>query len=110
MAVTVEVIETPASLIRVPQKHHYYHLHEQSHKLLYISFTSSMWIGKTIGFVFQLVPFLIILRTNNHIVLVVLATIWIVRVVFCPTKESGTILSQLPTNDKTTTGLNSLDW
>ena len=73
-------------------------------------FTGSMWIGKTIRFVFQLIPFLIVLRINNYKVFVVLSTIWIVRVVFCPTKESGPILGQLATNDKTATGLNSLNW
>ena len=69
-----------------------------------------MRVGESVGFILDLISLVIGLGIDHNIVFVVFSTIWIIRVVLCPTKESGPILGQLATNDKSTAGLNSLNW
>ena len=69
----------------------------------------SVRISETIGLILDLIPFIIGFRIYNNIVFVVFPAIWIVRVVFCPTKKCRSILGQLSTNNETSAGLNSLN-
>ena len=73
-------------------------------------FIDSMRVGESVGFILDLISLIIGLGINHNIVFVVFSTIWIIRIVLSPAKQGRSILGQLATNDKSTAGLNGLNW
>ena len=69
-----------------------------------------MRVGESVGFILDLISLIIGLGIDNNIVFVVFSTIWIIRIVLSPAKQGRSILGQLATNDKSTAGLNGLNW
>ena len=93
IAVTVAVIDTPASLkpcsLKAPVAT------VTTSRVIsscILHFVGSMRVGESVGFILDLISLIIGLGIDNNIVFVVFSTIWIIRIVLSSAKQGRSIL------------------